>query len=86
VNSDHQCELKGSKEFQKEDERLFIVQHIKEVDQAFCPLTKTVQYVRPWNTCIINMVVNSNWHLLMEVIKLTIPYPKYPFVNRWELN
>jgi cytidyltransferase-like protein len=35
VNSDHQRALKGSKEFQKEDERLFIVQHIKEVDYAF---------------------------------------------------
>lgn len=35
VNSDHQRALKGSKEFQKEDERLFIVQHIKEVDQVF---------------------------------------------------
>ena len=35
VNSDHQRALKGSKEFQIEDERLFIVQHIKEVDQAF---------------------------------------------------
>jgi cytidyltransferase-like protein len=35
VNSDHQRALKGSKEFQKEDERLFVVQHIKEVDQAF---------------------------------------------------
>jgi cytidyltransferase-like protein len=35
VNSDHQRSLKGSKEFQKEDERFFIVQHIKEVDQAF---------------------------------------------------
>ena len=35
VNSDHQRSLKGSKEFQKEDERLFIVQHIKEVNQAF---------------------------------------------------
>ena len=35
VNSDHQRNLKGSKEFQKEDERLFIVKHIKEVDQAF---------------------------------------------------
>jgi cytidyltransferase-like protein len=35
VNSDYQREIKGSKEFQKEDERLFIVQHIKEVDQAF---------------------------------------------------
>ncbi len=35
VNSDHQRALKGSKEFQKEDERLFIIKHIKEVDQAF---------------------------------------------------
>lgn len=35
VNSDLQRALKGSKEFQKEDERLFIVQHVKEVDQAF---------------------------------------------------
>jgi cytidyltransferase-like protein len=35
VNSDHQRALKGSKEFQKEDERLFIVQHINKVDHAF---------------------------------------------------
>ena len=35
VNSDHQRALKGTKEFQKEDEPLFIVQHIKEVNQAF---------------------------------------------------
>ena len=35
VNSDHQRALKGSKEFQKEDERLFIVQNIKSVDEVF---------------------------------------------------
>jgi cytidyltransferase-like protein len=40
VNTDRQRELKGSKEFQKEDERLFIVQHIKEVDQAFLSIDK----------------------------------------------
>jgi cytidyltransferase-like protein len=40
VNSDHQRKLKGSKEFQKEEERLFIVQHIKEVDQAFLSIDK----------------------------------------------
>ena len=34
VNSDLQRELKGSKEFQKEEERLFIVQNIKAVDKA----------------------------------------------------
>jgi cytidyltransferase-like protein len=51
VNSDHQRALKGSKEFQKEDERLFIVQHIKEVDQAFLSIDqdrtvcKTLEYL-----------------------------------------
>ena len=40
VNSDYQRALKGSKEFQKEDERLFLVQHIKEVDQAFLSIDK----------------------------------------------
>lgn len=34
VNSDVQRVLKGSKEFQKEEERLFIVQNIKAVDKA----------------------------------------------------
>lgn len=35
VNSDYQRALKGSKEFQKEDERVFIVSNIKSVDQVF---------------------------------------------------
>ena len=34
VNSDLQRELKGSKEFQKEDERMIIVSNIKAVDKA----------------------------------------------------
>ena len=34
VNNDHQRELKGSKEFQKEDERMVIVSNIKAVDKA----------------------------------------------------
>ena len=32
VNSDHQRALKGSKEFQNEGERVFIVSNIKSVD------------------------------------------------------
>lgn len=35
VNSDLQRSLKGSKEFQNEDERFFIVSNIKSVDQVF---------------------------------------------------
>lgn len=34
VNNDHQRELKGSKEFQKEDERMIIVSNIKAVDKT----------------------------------------------------
>ena len=34
VNNDHQRALKGSKEFQKETERLFIVRNLKSVDHA----------------------------------------------------
>ena len=34
VNSDHQRALKGSKEFQKEDERMIIISNIKAVDKA----------------------------------------------------
>ena len=35
VNNDKQRALKGSKEFQSEDERVFIVSNIKSVDQVF---------------------------------------------------
>ncbi len=34
VNNDHQRSLKGSKEFQKEDERMVIVSNIKAVDKT----------------------------------------------------
>ena len=34
VNNDHQRALKGSKEFQKEQERMIIVSNIKAVDKA----------------------------------------------------
>ena len=34
VNSDHQRELKGSKQFQGEEERMMIVSNIKAVEQA----------------------------------------------------
>ena len=34
VNNDHQRDLKGSKEFQKEEERMIIVSSIKAVDKA----------------------------------------------------
>lgn len=45
VNNDHQRELKGSKEFQDENERMIIVSNIKTVDRAILSIDKdrTVQ-------------------------------------------
>lgn len=40
VNNDFQRQLKGSKEFQKEEERLFIVQNVKSVDKAIISIDK----------------------------------------------
>ena len=40
VNSDHQRGLKGSAEFQAEDERVFIVSNIKSVDEVFLSIDK----------------------------------------------
>ena len=40
VNSDHQRELKGSKPFQDEEERLLIVSNIKAVDKAVLSVDK----------------------------------------------
>jgi len=45
VNNDHQRELKGSKEFQDENERMIIVSNIKSVDKAILPLTPIEQFV-----------------------------------------
>lgn len=40
VNNDKQRELKGSKEFQDEDERIFIIQNLKMVDRVFLSIDK----------------------------------------------
>lgn len=40
VNNDFQRELKGSKEFQKEDERMIIVSNIKSVNKAILSIDK----------------------------------------------
>ena len=40
VNNDHQRALKGSKEFQKEDERMIIVSNIKAVNKTILSIDK----------------------------------------------
>jgi cytidyltransferase-like protein len=51
VNNDHQRALKGSKEFQLQDERIFIVSNIKNVDKVFLSIDtdrtviETIKYI-----------------------------------------
>ena len=40
VNNDHQRALKGSKEFQKEEERVYIISNIKPVDHCILSIDK----------------------------------------------
>ena len=40
VNSDYQRKIKGSKEFMKEDERVFILNQLKIVDKSFISIDK----------------------------------------------
>lgn len=40
VNNDHQRALKGSKEFQDENERVFIVENLRLVDKCFLSIDK----------------------------------------------
>ena len=40
VNNDNQRELKGSKEFQDEDERVIIISNLKAVDEVFLSIDK----------------------------------------------
>jgi cytidyltransferase-like protein len=51
VNNDDQRELKGSKEFQTEEERMFIIENIKSADKVFISIDKdrtvceTIKYI-----------------------------------------
>ena len=59
VNNDLQRELKGSKEFQKEDERLLIVNSLKVVDEVFLSID-TDRTVRETLRMIHKHYLNDN--------------------------
>jgi cytidyltransferase-like protein len=73
VNSDFQRGLKKFKEFQKEDERLFIVQNIKAVDTAIISIDKD----RTVCTSMKSMILVSR----TEEIRVIIQFLKRQFVN-----
>ena len=84
VNSDLQRELKGSKEFQLEDERLLIVSSLKMVDYAMISVDKdrtVCESIRVLNVKAITKDQNIKLHLLMVEIKIMILYQRLGFVE-----
>jgi cytidyltransferase-like protein len=61
VNNDYQRELKGSKEFQTQEERLFIVENIKAVDKVFISIDtdrtvcETIRYIHRMESTHFNL-------------------------------
>jgi cytidyltransferase-like protein len=80
VNSDHQRALKGSKEFLKEEERVFIVSNIKSVDQVFLSIDQDRTVCATIKLIHENYQTITNWLLPMGATKTTTPSQKCLFV------
>ena len=81
VNSDLQRGLKGSKEFQKEAERLFIVQNIKAVDKAIISVDKDRTVCASIRTIFETYGQNMTLVLRMVAIRITTRFRKHQFVK-----
>jgi cytidyltransferase-like protein len=76
VNSDLQRSLKKSKEFQKEDERLFIVQNIKADDTAIISIDKdrtvSASIAHLYKTSMKSMILvsrNAEVRIIIQFLK-----------------
>ena len=80
VNNDFQRDLKGSKEFQDESERVFIIENLRLVDKCFLSLDK--------DRTVIETIEKIHTLLLLQMveIKITTPFLKYQPVNPLGLN
>ena len=81
VNSDYQRELKGSKPFQEEEERMIIVNSIKGVDKAVLSIDKDRTVCETIKKIVMDFGININSHLLTVEIKITIRFQKNRFVS-----
>jgi D-beta-D-heptose 7-phosphate kinase/D-beta-D-heptose 1-phosphate adenosyltransferase len=81
VNSDFQRKLKGSKEFQDEEERMIIVSQIKNVNKAILSVDqdRTVCETIKKLLKILDMI--TNFHLPMAEIKIITQFLKNQFVK-----
>ena len=79
VNSDYQRKIKGSKPFQDEAERLIIVGNIKAVDKVFLSIDKNRTFVTQLKKYLMNLVLNLNYVLQTEAIKIMTLFQKKIF-------
>ena len=83
VNNDHQRALKGSKEFQGEEERMIIVSNIKAVDQAILSVDEDRTVCATLEKIANEYGKTMIWPLPTAVIKTTTPYQNAQSVKKW---
>ena len=81
VNNDHQRELKGSKAFQDEEERVIIISNLKAVDEVVLSIDQDRTVCPQLDTFQKNLVKIMIWLLLMEETKVTKPSRRFLFVK-----
>jgi hypothetical protein len=86
VNSDLQRELKGSKEFMLEDERLIIVSAIGIVDKALISIDKDKTQCATLGDLADKYSLSMSSTLLMGEIRIMILYQRFPFAKKKELD
>ena len=86
VNNDFQRELKGSKEFMLEDERVLIVSQIKIVDEVFLSIDKDRTVRNLFRKFIIFIKTSLNFTLPTEVIKTIMFVLNWNYVKNLGLN
>ena len=82
VNNDHQRALKGSKEFQSEEERMIIVSNIKAVDQAILSLDEDRPVCATLEKLPMSMAKAMSWPSPTAAIKTTTPYQNAQSVKK----
>jgi len=82
VNNDFQRQLKGSREFQDENERMIIVSNIKAVDKAILSIDTDRTVCKTIESIAEQFGGSLNLDLLMEEIKIMILFQREKYVRR----
>jgi len=85
VNNDHQMAIKGSKEFQQEVERVFIVSSIKSVDHCILSIDEDRTVCKTIEKIALDFGAEYNLSFANVEIKITIQYQKDQSAIKWEL-